>query len=209
MADVKQIRRNSLSRAQELGYHINPTLPLLDIPAKVRGKDEIADRMLGMLCVAASVYSFDRKKSSAWIKRELTFDVLTDSEKDFLRTGKPDKAPVFEAQIEGMWALAWCLSLVSELDFSVNCSDDFVFLLPDLKVDESSGPLRKKARMRETGEILAKLDLSYCLDWAIADAHLHGKRPPGVLHPTDIAERRRALEWVFSEEDWDNISLDT
>ena len=35
------------------------------------------------------------------------------------------------------------------------------------------------------------------------------KQTPGKVPPYIVVERRRDLEWLLSDEDWDDISLDT
>ena len=111
-------------------------------------------------------------------------------------------------QIEGMWALCWCLGIVPELDFSKPCSNDFVKLLPDLKRNEPGDEFRKKAVLRDPREVVAQCDLAYCLHWGVIHAELSGKRQRAIKSYM-IIERRRALEWMVSDDPWDELSLDT
>ncbi len=66
-----------------------------------------------------------------------------------------------------------------------------------------------KARLRSDDQIVSAADLAYCLHWAIRQSELEGKRPPGKVPPYVVVERRRALEWLLSDEDWDDVPLDT
>ena len=83
-------------------------------------------------------------------------------------------------------------------------------VLPDLKADEPTTRLRVRAgSLRSAEEILSALDISYCLHWAIRDAALTCSPAPAKLTGYVIVERRRALEWLVSEEGWDELTLDT
>jgi hypothetical protein len=108
-----------------------------------------------------------------------------------------------------MWAFAWGLNLVADLDFTEICDDGFVYTLPDIKKSESSESWRHRAYLRSADELLAKCDLAYCLHWAIRQASLDRKLPPGGLRDGIVVPRRRSLEWMLSVEYWDHVSLDT
>ena len=63
--------------------------------------------------------------------------------------------------------------------------------------------------MRGIEEILDMLDLFYRYHWTTEDARLNLKKLPKINGEV-VAERRRGLEWLVSqEEDWNDISLDT
>lgn len=208
--DLAAIRKKSLEVACRLGYPVNESLPLLDrgVTCVVRSVDEIVDRLFAMNCAAACAYGFDRSKALAWFQRETKADLRTDAERRFLES-KLASPHVFIWQIQGMWALAWSIQIVAEEDFTAPCRNDFVHLFPDLKKDQPSESFRTRANLRATDELVAALDLAYCLHWAVREAELKGRRPRGKIEPLTIAERRRALEWLFVSEPWEELSLDT
>lgn len=208
MIDLAAIRVQSLEIARELDYPVNESLPLLDHPTIARSPDNIVDRLLAMLCVAACAYGFDNQKAADWLSRESKEDLLTDTERRYL-TSKIGDRRSFMMQIEGMWALAWSINAVPTLDFGKPCAQDFVSRLPDLKGDKSSRPFRGDAELRPASEIVAACDLAYRLHWAIVDAQLTGRKIPGKVEAYVIVERRRALEWLLTDECWDDVSLDT
>jgi hypothetical protein len=115
----------------------------------------------------------------------------------------------FQVQIEGAWALAWALKFVGALDFWTDCDSRFVTLLPNLKINQSADEWRQSAQFRRTEEIVAACDLGYCLHWAIRQAEIERKPPPAQLKTYVVVERRRALDWLLSNESWETISLDT
>jgi hypothetical protein len=108
-----------------------------------------------------------------------------------------------------MWALAWTVGKVDELDFSNACGDDFIDMLPDLRFDERSDALRSGIKLRTVREVEEACDLAYCLHWAIREALRIGARVPGKVQNYVIRQRRHALQWLISEEPWDEVHMDT
>jgi hypothetical protein len=206
--DVKRVRDKSLATAHRLGYAVNPDLPLIGETTLHRTNDEIVDRVLAMYATAASAYGFDADSALTWVDRESAGHALTKSERAFLTETRGD-AERFKAQVESIWALAWSICVVPVLDFSRPCADDFVFALPDIKRGASTEEFRKKATMRALSEILPACDLAYCLHWAIRDAQLRGVSLPGKVDRHVVIERRRALEWLLHDANWEDIPLDT
>ena len=206
--DLKQIREQSVQAAEQLGVNVSPTLPLQDSGLETRSADEAISRLLAMNAVAATAHGFDKTKAIAWLNQEALTDLLTEQEKRFVfeGVGQPDR---FKVQVESMWALAWAVGLINELNFAKDCDNRFVTMLPNLKETQSSAEFRKNANPRPLEQVVAACDLAYCFHWAIRQAELSGKQPPANLKPYVVVERRRALEWLLSKDAWDEISLDT
>lgn len=206
--DLKQIRNESFQTARQLGVEGSATLPMLDAELEMRSTDETISRILAMSAVAAVAYGFDKVKAMAWLKQEALAPSLTEEEKRFVfeGAGQPYR---FQIQIEGMWALAWAMGIVNEMNFSKDCDNRFASMLPNLKVSQSSGDFRGKANPRPLEQVVAACDLAYCLHWAIRQSEISGKQSPANLKPYIVGERRRALEWLLSKEPWDQVSLDT
>ena len=106
-------------------------------------------------------------------------------------------------------AFAWALGFVGSLHFDSCCDDSLITCFPDLKNDGSSDDYKAHAKTRSIDQIVSACDLAYCLHWAVADANLRSKPIPGHVDAHIIVERRRALEWMLSSDDWDDVSLDT
>jgi len=206
--DVRQIRDESIAAARKLGVHRLATLPLLDANLEMRALEESASRLLAMHPLGGAAYGFDKAKAIAWLNQEGLYGYLTDSERRFLAEGIGEPEP-FQYQIEGMWALAWALGLARELDFAKDCDDRFALMFPSVKQHESTAEFRSKLNPRPLDEVVSALDLAYCLHWAIRDAEIHGKPPPGKLKPYVVIERRRAFEWLLSRDKWDEVMMDT
>ena len=205
--DFRSIRTQSLAALRARGLVAPNELPLLE-EAAPKSHDEIVARMFCLNAVAAGAHGFDRKRAIDWLDREQYRHKLTPAERAFLEQGQGD-APSFAVQVEGLWALAWVMSIVDQLDFWSHCSNDFVRMLPDLRIGEDTTRTLASAKLRTTADTVAACDLHYCLHWKIRDAQLRGLRPPITSMAYWIVERRRALEWVLYQDDWDNISLDT
>lgn len=206
--DVATIRRQSIKTASSLGYPVHEVLPLLDRVQGARTSDGTVARLLCLHAAAACAYGFDEPEALDWLRQERAFDDLAPSERRFLESGDgdPDR---FKVRIEGMWALAWTLGLVAKLDFGKGCDKDFVRLLPDLHTAQSSSGLRAKVKPRSSDEILEACDLAYCLHCWTRQAQLGNRRVPGKVPPFVVEERRRALDWLLGDVDWDEVSLDT
>lgn len=206
--DPETLRKRSLQVVALLGYSTNNALPLLNDDPHLRCAKQVVDRLLCLNAVAASAYGFDRCKAKEWLAHEAALQFLTDAERLFVERGIGESEK-FKLQIEGMWALAWSLGLVVELDFTRSCDKNFMKMLPNLKNRQSADALRSEVRQRTAIDVLAAADLAYCLHWAVRDAQVHGRMLPGKVPAYVVEERRRALDWLLGTEAWDQIALDT
>lgn len=148
-----------------------------------------------------------RTKGIDWLVQEGLYDHLTQEERGFLARRRLRRNQR-EMHIEAVFALMWIASLADDMDFRKRCPDDLVYSLPNLHVGESSAEWRRKAKLRDTEELLLATDLAYFLHWAFVEATFKGRG----LHKVDmqsVRDRRQALEWLFVDEDWDDVPLDT
>jgi hypothetical protein len=206
--DLQLIRDGSIRTARQLGVDVLAWLPLLDTDLELRGPDETIARILAMHAVAAAAYGFDRAKAVAWLKQEALTESLTEDERRFVFEGRGRPFP-YQRQVEGMWALAWALGTVDEMDFCKDCDNQFATMLPNLKQSQSSAAFRQITIPRPLEHIVATCDLAYCLHWALRQAELTGQLSPGGLDADLVVERRRALEWLLSKQPWNEVALDT
>ena len=206
--ETTRFRAQSVERAAKAGIMIPPTLPLLETSLRVRSQGEAVGRLFCLHAVVAASYGFDKVRALDWLRQECLDTMLIDAELSFLQSGNGNPQ-VFQPQVEGMWALAWALSLVEHLDFWKDCDDRFVTFMPNLKIGEKIGETQRKVRLRHDDDLASACDLAYCLHWAVRQAALQGKQPPARLKAHVVVERRRALEWLLSDERWDVPSLDT
>jgi len=208
---AKRIRLRNQKRARKLGYEINPQLPVLDPEPSVRTATEATDRLLCLNAVVACSHGCPKRDAQRWMTEHHLTSALTDSEQAFLSeelTTEQVRAE-FQDQVEALWALAWGLKLVRKLNFAKECSDKLVKLLPDPRVNTPLNEFRERCTLRSASELVQATDLAYCLHWSIRQASLTGQPPPGRVPPTVVVERRRSLEWLIGEDNWDDLSLDT
>lgn len=207
--EASDVRANSMRAAQELGYATNDQLPLLDNKEVLRSVNEVVDRLLGMYCVAAAAYGFNRESAVNWLNANVAWEPLTPDERQFLLTGK---GPIqeYKFQIEGIWALYWACGLAgSEFSFGSQCPQNFVTRLPDLKTNQDVQPIRARAALRDVSQVFQMADTAYCIHWAQRQSVLVGQVNRHAIPEYVIRERRHALDWLLEGEDWDKIALDT
>ena len=201
------VRERSRRALAAHGLSVPTSLPAID-PAALRPLEDIRDRLFCLNAVAAVAYGFDADKARSWLDKEHLSEQLSQPEIRLLERGQGNR-DAFRAQVEGMWVLAWALSIVSEIDFWRDCSPTFVTLLPNLKAGESVTRTMAQAELRTSHEVMAACDLSYCLHWIIRESMLRNGPLPRDLAPYVVIERRRALEWMLSKDAWDMVDLST
>lgn len=207
---TSSLREKSLKEARYLNYPINLNLPELDEPQNTRTIAEVAHRMLALHAVVASSCGFPKTKALEWLDREGLLGSLEPEEKKILEIATNEaQNNAMQWQVEALWALAWALSCHDALDFTDSCADDFVFMLPDLKTGAATAPFLSGLTLRSNDELVAKCDLAYCLHWGAREAALSAKPIKGAVPENVIQERRRALEWLITDDSWYEVSLDT
>ena len=203
------IRQRSLKEAARLGYSVSIALPLSDPDVKAREVNELVDRFLVLHALVAVSYGYSRDTVKGWLEQEHLVGALSASERRYLQAADATDDVFYRGLSEGVWTLMWASGLAPELDFAEPCPNNLARMLPNLKTAESSSMFRSRAQPRSTDELLAAADLAYCLHWALTDAALRGLAPPRGVSAWVVIERRRALEWALSDEDWDDVPLDT
>ena len=104
-----------------------------------------------------------------------------------------------------LWMLAWCMNLIQEMDFGDYCKDFLSDLLPSLETMAPTIPFIRNITLKTIEEITEALDLAYYLNWGAIQLRANQQPPPGEVREYVIEYRRKALEWIVSEEDWDKI----
>jgi hypothetical protein len=193
---------------QDEGLRSNPDLPLLDSNLRIRQSAEaVGARLLCMHAVAAHALGFPLEATCAWVDREGLRNSLSDTERRFLAGTDQKYVVAMQIQVNSIYALAWCASLISDFSAYRRMPDDLVSRLPDLLKSESSYSFRTRIVLRSREEILPQLDAAYCYHWAWQDARSSLKRM--YVIPEPIEYRRKALEWMVGGGEWDEVSLDT
>jgi hypothetical protein len=203
------VRESSWRQVEHEGLRSNPNLPLLDSDLGVHQSIQaIGARILCMFVMVSRAFGFPLDATNAWIDREGIRDSLSQAERSFLMGGNPMLVLEMQIQIESLYSLAWCVSLVNGFSVPGRVPDDLINCFPDLRKFETSSAFRGRLVLRPREELLAQLDAAYCFHWAWRDARLSLKRMR-VNHEGIVGERRKALEWIMSDRAWDDVPLDT
>jgi len=205
--DLVKVRKNSLNIARKMGYPINKKLQLIDLSLNMRQGKEVGRRMLALKAVLACAFSPDNREIvQKWIKQENLTDDLTKTEYLLIFKGEGDSEKI-ELEIESLWMLSWCVNLIQNMDHAEYCSDFLSDLLPSIENLDSLVPFMRNLSLRPLDEITEALDLAYCLNWGAIQARNDNVNIPHKVREYVIEYRRKALEWLVSEEDWDKIIM--
>lgn len=203
-----EVRQESLQLAQLLGYSTNPTLPLLDVTAITRSAHEVASRALVLHACCAASYGFSLERVRTWLIENALMEHASLEERRFLSEGS--NGDPFKLRPEAIWALCWVLMKAESFAVHLPMPQSAVALLPDLKKGEAADAwLSRCATARESRDVLKALDFYYCAHWSLRNAGSSSHTESTTLPGYAVVERRRALEWCFSLEEWDYVPLDT
>jgi hypothetical protein len=202
-------KENSESFLREKGIAINSHLPCLPTfeQAKLRTKEEIIERIYALTLLTAwgegvekeklehvrnqwQIAHFSPQESAIYAK-----EILDDTEKVYATW-----------RYEGLNLLLWAVGLV-ELAYPDDICD--VAYIVSIILGNSREDFFEKAELRHKEDILQEADKAYRMHWACVDARLKNQQVGGELHEGVIYERRYALEWLISEQEWDNIEMHT
>lgn len=205
--DIAKIRKESWKIAEKLGYPVNEKLPLMDLPLNLREEKVIGRRMLALKAALAVAFSSENGEMvKKWILQENLSECLSKTESLLVFEGKGD-AEKMELGIESLWMLAWSVGLIKEMNYREYCGDFLSDLLPSIENMDTTVPFMRNLLPRSIEAVTEELDLAYCLNWGMVQARREGQPPPGDVREYVIEYRRKALEWIVSEESWDNVLM--
>ncbi len=213
---MRQLDRRSRTRAwlADAGLAVSPTLPLLeDSLALSRDAVEIADRAAVLSVVALAAYHpHAREDLVGWLRRESLWDAMSPSEERFFASAKPSRSEVASMawSSEAVFALCWVLGVAGVDGGALDaCPDDLRWKLPDISKGENMAAFRRNVVSRRPDDVLDALDRLYCLHWRQTEDAIQGQVQSYPLSLLEVIQRRRAFEWLFTDLDWDEVSLDT
>lgn len=213
---------NTNNRLEREGVPICAGLPPIagDEDARIRTKEEIAERAAGIVMMAMYAECLldensveESRAHIASIMRECGAEqCLSPQEKAFIENDTPDQSDITDYmwRYECYWVALWALGYVEKLEFpdSVCNVSTAVSFLHDAGALET---FTKKATLRSTSTILDEADLIYRYDWACVDARIKGQPAPAGLDAGVVVERHRMLNWItcYLDQDWDDVRTDT
>lgn len=183
-----------------------------------RSSVEVGNRILVQFAIAclavepAKNLDTNRVKIIHWLESNSLIHAVNQWERQILlttgRLSRMNKTLILDS-IESMVALAWSTRCVDNLDPFVAVTDDFGSIFPSIDDNESSEDFITRSFLRNVSDLHNMLDLYYVLDWMRVNSLITGisnrKAPEAYL----VRRRRHSLEWLFSEKDWADVSLDT
>lgn len=213
-------REKSNNKIKEMGILCLESLPILDedMELNLKSLDDICKRAISSLLSiqiacdinAGNDYEESNKILSNLLKEYKVEDCLNPTEKK-LFNGEYTQQDIIDVTwtYESYWSLVWALGLIEDISLPneiCDCEKAIKLVSEARSFDE----FKAKCKLRDVEEILDMLDLHYRYHWACVEKSINPNTPIGELNPEVVVERRRGLEWLFSEEeDWFEISLDT
>lgn len=203
------------------GISINKNLTCYENNIKIKSIDEICKRAIACLItiqVACDINNGQDIKSeeykenfnyinSLYKKYGVEFCLNSKEKRIIDGTYSSQDAIDMDWAYEAYWAICWCLSLVDDIKNGgeiCDCDRAISFVLNSASFED----FKSKCKLRDIDEILDMKDLYYRYNWAINNKYVDTNAKIGNLNPSNVIERRRALEWILSDEnDWYNLQL--
>ena len=190
--------------------------PLLEASEMdIRPMQVIVSRALAIFAALCVAYEPVKTRAAAskevveWLTLHHLDSNLTTVERSVVMQVARRDAGAVESEVESLYALAWALNLVDDLDPRRYVPDTFGGLFPNISRGSKPDVFASDARLRARAEIIGQLDLYYCLHWSLREAERKASGFSLPVEPYVIRYRRLALEWLTSDDQWDDISLDT
>ena len=214
-------RKISNKKIKKLGIACLETLPVIEDSSQVKLKslDVICKRAIASLIsiqvafTIANGEDFNEAKPffENLLERYSVQDALLENEKKVLNNEASEKEILnITWNYEAYWSLVWALGLVDDIEYPYSICDC------DLAINLVVGcknleEFKSKCKIRDIEKILDMVDLYYRYHWAVVEKQwANPDTNIGDLNSEVVFERRKGLEWLISsEDDWDEISLDT
>lgn len=203
------------------GISINENLSCYENDVQIKSIDEVCKRAIACLITiqvacdinnGQDIKSEEYKDSFAFVgllyKKYNVEGCLNSKEKRIIEGTYSKQDPIdMDWAYEAYWALCWCLSLVDDIKNGgemCDCDKAISFVMDSNSYED----FKNKCKLRDIDEILDMKDLYYRYNWAINNKKVDPNTSIGNLNPSNVIERRRALEWITSEtDDWYAIQL--
>ena len=212
--DAHARKAASMERLEALEIEVAPSLPpVLGVgEVELRQPIDVARRAFGLCVVANRAESLNHGAplplETLREQAPQGFLALSPRETAFLAAAAPDPQEVVQSvwRYEALFLLQWALGLTDELPLPTEICD-----VPALHERMRTSELSSAPSLRSADEILTALDFHVRLHWAVRQARLDEKDPPGNLSPGVVLERHYALNWLirFEDAEWDEVDVPT
>ncbi len=209
----QEIRKEkSEKHLKRLGAEYLSTLPYVEAEAEVtlRSPEEIGNRILCLMCASGAAEGINKKEILQLVENQKFFRYFTTNELKFLNKKGTTQAEKnkFMWQAECILILLWILKKYDIYDpvIEVNVVD-MCKVLP--KFNSKMDDFTCNLQARDKNEVIDLLDLIYRSHWVTRQNALDGITKIGKLNADVVLEWHYALNWVTSDDDWDDITTDT
>jgi hypothetical protein len=223
MIDPESRKKISNEFIKKQGIDVNEYLPNVESSSfvKLKSIDEICNRAIACLLstqIAGDImqennYEESRLFLTGLLKKFSVENKLLSIEKRLFYNKYEKKDALYVLwTYECYWSLAWALGLISDDEMLTpynlcDCSKAVNLVINCKNFEE----FKDKTKIRDIEEILDMLDLYYRYHWVCVEkSRINPNTNIGKINPEVVWERRKALEWLISEEtDWNDIPLNT
>lgn len=213
-------------KANDIPY--KEKMPLLPDSQQVKLKtvEEIARRATAVLIVIQFVREVldDTEKANIKTSKRIAevflnrYGVkmnLTAAEEAFLEKGQYDKQELIDKMwlYESVWIMYWSIGLLDVLGELNEPTEicDVAYLLDVLASYTNIGELLADTEMKDSNEIITKMDENYLYHWACVDNRIKRQQAPAGLDEGVVMERQRAFNWLtqLNNEQWDEVTMNS
>lgn len=217
----KELRRNnSINKLKELSIDYIYALPFTYEASEVKMKslNEIIGRYIAN--IIAIQIAFDRLNGCDMEDSLAFFNNLIDNygvryylndieKKNFNNELTEQELINLTWQYESLNVLAWVLGFKEVLEYPSSVCDS-QYLMNIIACCTCYDEFKDKCNLINIEDILDELYLEYIYHWAARNKKIDPSTKTNCLNLEVVVERRRALEWLFSnEKDWNEILLST
>lgn len=175
---------------------------------------EAASRMLVLLTVAFSAYSFNETdKLTDWIKKEDLWKAVSEKEKEFFRSPDPSEETkaALSWRFECAYMLAWALQIVETLpDPMEECSEELVkeFLSNTPGIGNTTNEFFRHLQFRPYSEMVNEYLFYTTASAYFIDIHEKDLANTSSINERAAYERGLILQWLLglNGKDWDLLS---
>jgi hypothetical protein len=206
-----EIRKETIYRVDKAGYLTNNKLPIIDWNEKiVKTQTEIIYRSLCLSCIVYYCFKTTEKIRTSvlnWSKLNGVYDHFTPKEIEIL-SGKEFDLNETIRHVESMYTFAWCLGFYESNTISMlpdSLADKFPLILEGEGIDD----FVNKSNLIGYEKMYKELDFLYMLHWGITSSELSNLKIAKPIIEYVVRYRRKSLEWILGDFDWDEVSMDT
>jgi len=207
MASFSNIRKKVIQKLRENEIPFRVALPEVE-KVILRPKKEVTDRVLCLYAlIGLSMDNVNRVALKDWLIDEGVYGSLEIGEKQLFEIPRREYPRNKKMELswlrESMFLLIWAGDYVKEELSLPREQVDIEKYLKFIPPEVPSIKFEKEFEYRSIEEIHFQVDLNYCLHSIIREDKIK------EIDNSVLLERRRALEWLVSNDNWCEVSLDT